>query len=85
MPELYCEKGHALSVSVLSTASPAQQLRSTILILSTAAAEVHPVGVVVVVQSLQPLVLMHKVLVLVQLCQGKGSSQSWHRGQAVPP
>lgn len=62
--------------------NPAQQLHSSSLILSTAAAEVHPVGVVVVVQS---LVLMHKGLVLVQLCQGKGSSQSWHGGQAVPP
>lgn len=36
-------------------------------------------------QSLHPLILVHKVLVLVQLCQGKGSSESWHRGQAVPP
>lgn len=83
--EFYCGKGRALSVSVPCRASPAQQLHSPSLVLSTAAAEVHPVGVVVVVQSLHPLVLVHKGLVLVQLCQGKGSSESWHWDQAVPP
>lgn len=74
VPEFYCGKGHALSVWVLCRASPAQRLRGTGLVLSTAAAKVHPVRVVVVVQSLNPLVLMHKGLVVVQLCQGKGSS-----------
>lgn len=84
MPKFYCRKKHEPSVLVLCTAQPAQQLHGIDRLLGAATAEVHPVGVVVVVQGRHPLVPVHVALAVSQLCHGKGSrlelprAGGWH-------
>lgn len=65
---------------MLCTAWPGQRLHGIGRVLSAAAAEVHPVGVVVVVQGFHPLVPMHVALAIAQLCWGKGSRLELPRG-----
>lgn len=75
VPTLYCRRRprRAPSTQPLCAARPAQQLRGIRWVLGAAAAKVHPVGVVVVVQRLHPLVPVHVALVVTQLCRGEGS------------
>lgn len=75
VPTLYCKKRQrrALSAPRSCAVQPARQLRGIGRVLGAAAAEVHPVGVVVVVQRLHPLVPVHVALAVTQLCRGEGS------------
>ena len=76
VPTFYCGTRDALRVSGLRAG-----LRSIGPILSAPAAEVHPVGVEVVVQVLYRSVPLHEAFAVAQLCGGEGRGVRAARGR----